>query len=54
MLKLPYFRYYKKPSNIRPPWIEDGPKALKILEKKRVLGLEEWPKGLKNKYKTAL
>ena len=35
------------PSNIKPPWIEDAPKALKILEKKRVLGPEEWPKGLK-------
>ena len=35
-------------SNIRPIWIEDAPKVLKTLEEKRVLGLEEWPKSLKN------
>ena len=39
-------------SNIRPSWIEDEPKALKMLEKNKFyVSLEEWQKSLKNKYK---
>ena len=33
--KIPYSRYYKPLSNISPSWIEDAPKALKMLEKNK-------------------
>ena len=45
---------YKTISNMRPSWIEDAPKAIKMIEKKWVLGLEDAPKSLKNKYKGVL
>ena len=48
---LPYSRYYKMLSNISPSWIEDAPKDAR---KKQVLGPEDPPKSLKNKYKGGL
>ena len=46
--ELPYFRYYKTPLNRR------RTKSSKDARKKRVLGLKDAPKGLKNKYKGVL